>query len=118
MFEIGEKEQLLCCCLRLRFAAAFRQFYTMCGFSGRPASLNQASTRSLGQSTRTRPKDWTAFPQQAQDEGVRHTHPAGPAGVPGHGGAVPQAQVWRGEHGHLPQVQGQVWHFAQGWVQV
>merc|ERR1711971_1386373 len=35
---------------------------TPCVPSGRPASLNQASTRSMGQSTRTRPKDWTANP--------------------------------------------------------
>ena len=34
--------------------------------SGRPASLNQASTRPLGQSTRTRPKDWTAQPSNTQ----------------------------------------------------
>merc|ERR1712203_163351 len=69
----------------------------------------------MGQSTRTRPKDWTAFPQQAQDEGVRHTHPAGPAGGPGHGGPFPKRKSdaenmdiyrrCRGKFGTSPKVE-------------
>ena len=90
--------------------------------SGRPASLNQASTRPLVSQLRhiQRIGLLTSLPQQqppqtqTRDEGLRHTSSVGTAPDPGHGQPVPQAQVGRGEHGHLPQVQGQVRHLTQG----